>query len=128
MENKFNRNEFIKNTERNLTDEQCKEWFTNNKTTNYSVSSQWSYGSESVYYGSTSLTFDSYSPKTGMTRQKKFENHPSWRPLGHYEFFTRGWNGKSIKVEAYIQSWEECKNISDSDNFTISLMKHPHQC
>ena len=38
-----------------------------------------------------------------------------------------GWNGEWIDIEGYIQSWDEIRNISDTNSFTVDLMKHPHQ-
>ena len=36
-------------------------------------------------------------------------------------FSVRGWKGEYVDVEGYVQSWEEIKNISDTNSFDVSI-------
>lgn len=114
--------QFINETSYNLTEEECKEyWKLEGKFLDLYVRSTWKYAMGRI--GSCTLSVE--NSKTG--KSKSFDKHPDWRPLGHYYLKTMGWNGDWIEVEGYIQSWDEIRNISDTDSFTVDLMKHPHQ-
>lgn len=74
-----------------------------------------------------SLNFE-YCGNTEKSKNKPFEKHPKWRPFGHYYFTVPNWNhSKYLKIEGYIQSWEECKYISSTEGFLITIYKHPLQ-
>lgn len=114
--------QFINETSYNLTKEECKEyWKLEGKFLDLYVRSSWNYAMGRI--GSCTLSVE--NSKTG--KSKNFEKHPDWRPLGHYYLKTKGWNGEWIEIEGYIQSWDEIRNISDTESFTVDLMKHPHQ-
>lgn len=114
--------QFINETSYNLTKEECKEyWKLEGKFLDLYVRSNWKYSMGRI--GSCTLSVE--NSKTG--KSKSFDKHPDWRPLGHYYLKTMGWNGEWIEIEGYIQSWDEIRNISDTESFTVDLMKHPHQ-
>lgn len=113
--------QFINETSYNLTKEECKEYWKLGKILDLCVESTWKYSMGRI--GSCTLSVE--NQKTG--KSKNFDKHPDWRPLGHYCFKTKGWNGEWIEIEGYIQSWDEIRNISDTDSFSVDLMKHPHQ-
>lgn len=113
--------QFIAQTSRELTQEECAEYWKIGKRLDVYARSSWSYLMGRI--GRCKLTIDNAA--TG--KSKDFEKHPNWRPLGYYSFSVRGWNGEYIKVEGYIQDWDEIRNISDTESFTVDLMKHPHQ-
>lgn len=113
---------FIEETAYDLTEEECKEYFFGwGKILDTFVRSSWNYSMGRI--GSCTLTIE--SSKTG--KKKDFDKHPDWRPLGFYRFSVRGWNGEYIEIEGFIQSWAEIRKISDTESFTIQLVKHPHQ-
>lgn len=113
--------QFINETSYDLTEEECKEYWKLGKFLNIYVRSTWKYFRGRI--GSCTLSIE--NEETG--KSKDFDKHPNWRPLGHYWFRTMGWNGEWIDIEGYIQSWDEIRNISDTNSFTVDLMKHPHQ-
>lgn len=113
--------QFINETSYDLTKEECEEYWKLGKVLKLCVGSSWKYLMGRI--GSCTLSID--NRETG--KSKNFDKHPDWRPLGHYCFSTRGWNGERIEIEGYVQSWDEIRNISDTDSFTVDLMKHPHQ-
>lgn len=113
--------QFIAETNRDLTDEECAEYWKMGKTLDVYARSTWHYAMGRI--GSCKLTIENCN--TG--KSKDFDKHPNWRPLGHYSFSVRGWGGEYIKVEGYIQDWDAIRNISDTESFSVTLMKHPHQ-
>lgn len=113
--------QFISETSRNLTKEECAEYWKLGKVLDVAAESTWKYSMGRI--GSCTLSIKNYK----TYKSKSFDKHPSWRPLGHYCFNVQGWNGESIEIEGYIQSWDEIRKISDTESFTVSLMKHPHQ-
>lgn len=113
--------QFINETSYNLTKEECKEYWKLGKLLDVYARSSWNYAMGRI--GSCTLSIE--NQKTGKT--KNWDNRPNWRPLGHYRFSMRGWNGERVEVEGWIQSWDEIRNISDTESFTVDLMKHPHQ-
>ena len=114
--------QFIAETNRNLTKEECKEYYDNfGKLASVFARSTWEYSMGRI--GGCSLKI----VNRNSGREKDFDKHPYWRPLGYYHFSVRGWNGEYVDVEGYVQSWEEIKNISDTNSFDVSIVKHPHQ-
>lgn len=113
---------FISETGYDLTEKECEEYFWNwGKILDTFVRSSWSYAMGRI--GSCRLTIE--SSKSG--RKKDFEKHPDWRPLGFYKFSTRDWFGKYIEIRGFVQSWDEIRKISDTEDFIVQLVKHPHQ-
>ena len=111
MDKNRTKKQFIAETNNNLTAEECKEYYDNfGKLASVFARSTWK-----------------YSMGRNSGREKDFDKHPDWRPLGYYHFSVRGWNGEYVDVEGYVQSWEEIKNISDTNSFDVSIVKHPHQ-
>ena len=114
--------QFIEETNSNLTKEECKEYYDNfGKLASVFARSTWEYRMGRI--GGCSLKI----VNRNSGREKDFDKHPDWRPLGYYHFSVRGWNGEYVDVEGYVQSWEEIKNISDTNSFDVSIVKHPHQ-
>ena len=113
--------QFIAETNRNLTKEECEEYWKMGKQLDLCACSTWNYLMGRI--GNCKLTIE--NRKTGKV--KDFDKHPDWRPLGYYSFSTRGWSGEYLQIEGYIQDWSEIRKISDTESFTVTLMKHPHQ-
>ena len=118
-----NKKSFINGTEYDLTKEECEFWYKNfGKETDIRVCNTWSYLMGRI--GSCSMTLE--NSKTG--KSKDFDKHPDWRPLAHYSYSVRGWDGEYIKIEGYCQSWEDFrKKSSATENMTFYIQKHPHQ-
>lgn len=115
--------EMLQNMGRDLTPEECEAWFQNyGKESDIFVSNRWEYFQGKI--GSCTMTI--VNSKTD--KSKSFDKHPDWRPLAYYCYSTQGWNGKSIEIKGFCQSWEEIRNAaSDTENMTFRVQKHPKQ-
>ncbi len=127
---KKERDDFLENAKYNFTEKEVEEWINKYKNAYDSaavVSNRWNYYMGRI--GSTNATIS-----IGNGKEKPFgESFPNWRPIGMLEYTVPSWNHLDyhldyIQIKRPIQSWDDVnKNLSDTENFTLYLYKHPKQ-
>lgn len=119
------RKEFVKGTQRNLTEEECAYYWNNfPKRVGFHLENEWKYCMGS--YGSATVM--KVSDSTFKRKKFSWGDVPSWRPLARLRGHCMGWDGRTVTYSSYFQSWEDLRNaMSDTGDERVELMRHPHQ-
>lgn len=124
--------DFLAKTGNDFTEAEVEEWMKKYNAASEPaavVRNTWQYAMGRI--GSTSATI-----QVGKGKDKPFDTSrwggtvPDWRPIGMLEYSIRVYYGSDpyVKVKKPVQSWQEIKdNLSDTENFTLYLYKHPKQ-
>lgn len=125
-EKRKERAEFLDNTGHDFTTDELKKYLNEYNTGKEAavVSNTWHYSMGRI--GSTSATIS-----IGSGKPKPFQSvydAPDWRPIGLLKYSYQGYNGKYHDIEVPIQSWDDVrKNLSDTEDATLHIYKHPKQ-
>jgi len=117
--------EFVANTGRELTKEECKYYWDNlGKQDDRRIRNEWTYDMGSIGHATLYLV----NGKTCTKRRLTEANRPKWRPLALLTGHTMGWDGRTLTYSEFFQDWGTLlSKLSDTGDETVYLMRHPHQ-
>lgn len=117
--------EFVSNTGRELTEEECKYYWDNlGKQENKRIDNEWTYFMGRIGHATRYLV----NRESGTKRKLTDANRPKWRPLALLTGHAMGWDGHTFCYSEFFQDWSTLlSKMSDTGDETVYLMKHPHQ-